>query len=108
MIQVGDTLESGRFEVLSKGPGDQYVLRDTWSKRDWEATIREELRSGSAVYTDIFIYWHHEITFMFVKDGRHHIVRMFGDKGVVIAAGGQEAVRAAWRLLMPGCPERHA
>lgn len=108
-MMVGDTLESGRFEILNKGPGDTYTLRDTWSKRDCEATIREEFRSGSAVYTDIFIYWHDEVTFMLVKEGRHHIVRMLGTHGEILAAtNSHESVRAAWRLLMPGCPERQA
>jgi hypothetical protein len=73
-----------------------------------EATIREEPQSGSGVYTDVFIYWHDEITFIFEKDDRHHIVRMFREQGEILASGSQEAVRAAWRLLMPGCPERRA
>jgi hypothetical protein len=111
-IGVGDTLDNGRFEVLSRSHGDTYMLRDTWSKQELEATIRSEYRSGSAVSEDTIFYLHSEVTHIAAKDGQFFIVRWNetengNPRGTVLAATPSHgAIRAAWRLLMPGVPER--
>ncbi len=106
-MQVGDTLD-GRYEILSRGPRDQYVVKDKWSHQEREVTIQQEHRDHDQPVSRI-MWFHDEVTFLLVREGRHHIVRMFGSQGEIIAAANsQEAVKAAWRLLMPGCPERQA
>lgn len=111
-IGVGDTLDSGRYEVLCRTHGDTYMLRDTQSKQELEATIRSEYRSGSAVDEDTIFYLHSEVTHIASKDGLFHIVRWNetvegSPRGAIIASTtSREAIRAAWRLLMPGIPER--
>ena len=96
MMRIGDKVQ-GRYEIVSQGPRSQYVLRDTLSDQTREATISESQ----------VVHWHDEVTFIARTSETHHcIIRHLGEVLEVLASGKPEAVRAAWRLLMPECPEK--
>ena len=106
---MGDSFNHGRWTVVEAGPGNGWhqlvTFRDSVMGIDREATIRRA--EGSHLGDDPVIHFHDDCTLLVSRDGQASIVRFDRPEiglGRTIATGSNEAMEAAWRLLLPTAP----